>query len=97
MSSRTKPVRTTSLLHISAILAKASYMKMSEMRTAKLSSVNRVMYRTSALRSKATMTSSATMTQIPIQNRKDMKCSPFSLHGSVTPVYICILIAIMIA
>ncbi len=56
-----------------------SNIKMSEIRTAKLSSVKRVMYCTNALRSKATMITSMRATHAPIQNRKDKKSKSLSL------------------
>jgi hypothetical protein len=55
-------------------------MKMTEMRIENASSVNRVIYATNALRSRATITNNATITQTPIQNRNAMKSMWFSLE-----------------
>ena len=57
-------------------------MNMTEMRTAKLSSVKRVMYRTRKLRSNATITSRIIVTQSPIQKRNDRKSIPLSLYSN---------------
>ena len=64
---------------MTANLENDSKIKISEMRTAKLSSVKRVMYCTNALRSNATIISKIKVTHAPIQNRNDMKSKLLSL------------------
>ena len=58
-------------------------MKMSEMRTEKLSSVKRVIYLTRELRSKTTMTIRIPVIQTPVQNRNARKSIPLSLHHKI--------------
>ena len=68
---------------ISMTFLNASTMKMTAMSVAKLSSVNRVMYLTKALRLKMTMIKMKPTVHIPTQNRIGMKSQSLSLKSSV--------------